>query len=133
MLPPLTEQIAEATEAIVPGLGPSGDCNGAGPITPQISETSEVVAVEKTPHEQTEQDDVSVVGISAVNRSLDPRKYYTDTSEIEDLMDSSGVGGPVTPKAKVTSTFVKIPSLGQNRLVKISLLMTRPVLAVHST
>ena len=27
-------------------------------------------------------------------------------------MDSSGVGGPVTPKTKVSATFVKIPTLG---------------------
>ena len=108
----MTEQTAEATEAVVPGLGSSGECSGAGPITTQISVTPQVVAVEMTPHEQTEQDDVSVVSISAVNCSLDPTKYYTDTREIEDLMDSSGVGGPVTPKVKVTSTFVKVPALG---------------------
>ena len=112
LLPPLTEQTAETTEAVVPGLRSSGECSGAGPITPQISGTPQVIAVDQTPHEQTEQDDVSVVSISAVNRTLDPSKYYTDTREIEDLMDSSGVGGPVTPKAKVTSTFVKVPALG---------------------
>ena len=112
LLPPLTEQTAETTEAVVPELGSSGECSEAGPITPQISVTPQVLVIEKTTHEQTEQDDVSVVIISAVNRSLDLSKYYTDTSETEELMHSSGVGGPVTPKAKVTSTFVKVPTQG---------------------
>ena len=112
LLPPLTEQPAGTTEAVDPEVGSGCECSRAGPITPQISVTPQVVAVEKTPHEQTEPDDVSVVSISAVNRSLDPSKYYTDTSEIEDLMDSSGVRGLVTPKAKVTSTFVKVLSQG---------------------
>ena len=42
-------------------------------------------------------------------RALDPSKYFTDTSEVEELMVSSGVGGPVTPQTKSTPTFVKVP------------------------
>ena len=67
LLPPLTEQPAGTTEAVDPEVGSGCECSRAGPITPQISVTPQVVAVEKTPHEQTEPDDVSVVSISAVN------------------------------------------------------------------
>ena len=45
-------------------------------------------------------DDASVISIPANRRQVDPSTYFTDTSEVEDSMNSSGVGGPVTPQAK---------------------------------
>ena len=70
---------------------------------------SQHTGIEKTVFGQAEQDDASAVSIPVVSRLIDPTLYFTDTSEIEDLMDSSGVGGPVTPQVKGTSALVKVP------------------------
>ena len=72
-------------------------------------EVSQHTGIEKTVFGQAEQDDASMVSIPVVSRLIDPTLYYTDTSGTEDLMDSSGVGGPVTPQVKGTPTLVKVP------------------------
>ena len=63
----------------------------------------------KATRRHLDNDDVSVISIPAVKRSVDPSSYFTDTSEVEDLMESSGVGGHVTPQAKSTPTFSEVP------------------------
>ena len=52
---------------------------------------------------------VGEISRSSKRRTLDPDKYFTDTTDVEDLLDSSGVGGPVTPQAKSTPTLIKVP------------------------
>ena len=54
-------------------------------------------------------DGASIFSSPAVKHPIDPASYFTDTSEVEDLMDSSGVGEPATPQAKSTPTFGKVP------------------------
>ena len=52
---------------------------------------------------------VGEISRSSKQRTLDPDKYFTDTTDVEDLLDSSGIGGPVTPQAKSTPTLIKVP------------------------
>ena len=72
-------------------------------------EVSQHTGMEKTVFGQAEQDHASIVSIPVVGRLIDPTLYFTDTSGTEDLLDSSGVGGPVTPQVKSTPTLVKVP------------------------
>ena len=91
LLPPLTEHAEETSKAEASEPGKPGLCTGAGQVTRSN-------AVEKEPNEeQIDPDDASVVSIPAISRTIDPSQYFADTSEIEDLMDSSEVDGPVTP------------------------------------
>ena len=50
-------------------------------------EVSQHTGIEKTVFGQAEQNDASIVSIPVVSRLIDPTLYFTDTSEIEDLMD----------------------------------------------
>ena len=52
-------------------------------------------------------DSPSVVSVRPVKDPIDPKLYFTDTS---DIVDSSGVGGPTTPQAKSTPTSIDPPS-----------------------
>ena len=52
---------------------------------------------------------VGEISHSSKQHTLDSNKYFTDTTDVEDLLDSSGVGGPVTPQAKSTPTLIKVP------------------------
>ena len=103
LLSPLNEQ----TEGI------SGDKNAEhkrpGACPQEDPEVSQHTGVEKTVFGQAEQHDASIVSIPVVGRLIDSALYYTDTSGTEDLLDSSGVGGPVTAQFKGTPTLVKVP------------------------
>ena len=102
LLPPLTEHTEETSKAKASEPGEPGVCIGAG----QVNRPSAVE--KKTNEEQNDPDDASVVSIPAISRTIDPSQYFTDTSEIGDLMDSPGVGGPVTPQAKDSSIFIRV-------------------------
>ena len=80
---------------------------------------SQHTGIEKTVFGQAEQDDASIVSIPVVSRLIDPTLYFTDTSEIEDLMDSSGVGGPVTPQVKVPLPSSRFLDKEESRLVRV--------------
>ena len=103
LLSPLNEQ-TEGTSG-----GKDAEQRRPGASSQEDSEVLQRTGVEKTVFGQVEQDDASIVSIPVVGRSIDPALYYTDTSGTEDLLDSSGVGGPVTPQFKGIPTLVKVP------------------------
>ena len=103
LLSPLNEQ-TEGTSG-----GKDVEQRRPGTSSQKDSEELQRTGVEKTVFGQVEQDDTSKVSIPVVGCSIDPALYYTDTSGTEDLLDSSGVGGPVTPQFKNIPTLVKVP------------------------
>ena len=103
LLSPLNEQ-TEGTSG-----GKDVEQRRPGTSSQKDSEELQRTGVEKTVFGQVEQDDTSIVSIPVVGCSIDPALYYTDTSGTEDLLDSSGVGGPVTPQFKNIPTLVKVP------------------------
>ena len=48
----------------------------------------------------------SVVSVRPVKDPIDPKSYFTDTSDIEERLDSSRVGGPTNPQAKSNPTLL---------------------------
>ena len=103
LLSPLNEQ-TEGTSG-----GKDVEQRRPGTSSQKDSEELQRTGVEKTVFGQVEQDYTSIVSIPVVGCSIDPALYYTDTSGTEDLLDSSGVGGPVTPQFKNIPTLVKVP------------------------
>ena len=103
LLSPLNEQTEDTS-------GGKGIEQGRpGTSSQKDAKETHCTSVEKAVSGQIEEDDASIVSTPVVGRSIDPALYYTDTSGPEDLMDSSGVGGPVTPQFKNIPTLVKVP------------------------
>ena len=99
-----TELEIRATESV--GLVANTAINAT---TSQLSvEEREFPAIERR------KDPEDVIPPAAKVPVLDPTEYFSDTSEAVELMDSSGVGGPVFSLNKKTPTIVKVPAQGED-------------------
>ena len=76
-------------------------------IGPSVSQPCQE---EKVPSTCKRHEELESEIVSAAKTLLDPTEYFTDTSEVEDLIDSSGVGGPVFSPNKKTPTIGHVPA-----------------------
>ena len=65
---------------------------------------------------QAPEDDEKPTNITfpATKDPIDPAENFTDTREVEELMDSSGVGAPVVSRGKAGALFVQLPTQGED-------------------
>ena len=79
-------------------------------IKPKVGLSSEQRDRKKqTTRAPEDAEELSVITIPATKDLIDPAEYFTDTSEVEEVMNSSGLGGPVVSQGKDGSLFVKVP------------------------
>ena len=105
---PLTIDPAQATGSA--GLQPKSSESEEIVVNVREETTKERVRQERKASEDFEEEQLSVVANPAVKGPVDPTDYFTDTTEFEELMDSSGVTGPVVSCNKKEPVLVHVPA-----------------------
>ena len=101
--------VMELVEKMVEATPKSSESDGFAIKTKVGPSVSQLSQEEKVPSTSGRHEEIDAEVVPAAKTLVDPTEYFTDTSEVEDFMDSSGFGGPVFPLNKKTPTIVHVP------------------------